>query len=1050
VARLGVTTVVAGALVVVPVAAPVSSAVSTPLSATWTGALASALGTYNKIYKLEDNGLYGGAAIALTFAGPILTTIFGSSGPTLQDVLDELNGIQDTLKQMQQQLADVSAQISESQAVEEADNCAELAAQVTDDVTTVQTAASAFDDYLDDLPQIRTSIDVAQAQNGQNTFVDDVIGSTASEVENTPLATAIDDIHNALVGGATDGIIAACGQAFFTAWQNDNLTAPAAGDDDPALWVDDRQYYQRITDLVQHYQVVESNAMFLLEQAVLIKVAQGWAPSSPTLTKDNADQICRLVSAETDPAGAVWCATLSDYGTTFYDQIVAEWEQAGVPYSDDKVMMSLGSDLTGVGRGTPSALWARDPTAAGGIPWATQKQAWSTRQTAATLDGVPGFMPALQADWDGLRIGYFLMHETVIPAMSPALQPFVNPDDTFRQSGTWPYQPFDMLATMQSVTATDGNPAFNSTAAGITQVWMPGQTGTADMSYISEFGNGVPLNAAKMLQFAGQSWIDPDVTDDLPASSMNPQPFYGDVGLSTRCMVLSPDGELCDSRDIGSWWTARMSAHYTVPTDGSGQGAYTASATYTVQPLNTGAGTFTANGTNSQCGDVPCPVHVQAATLPGWMADFTNTAGTVFTAPDVAAQVWPVAPLPSSTTDPSCTNSWGMPSRCGAAMAVWLAANIPNPAAQTPQSPIPTITPGTGGTVNCSAPAWTPATDTANAALVPGSQVTWTATVPGSTTVYTLQNAVTAGGGTVSPASVVTSSGDAAPTQLTLSCSYSAAYGDSLGTVGQAASRPTRMSLVNGNWVVDKASLKVAVTESGPDPTDGSLTSSVVVTNTGNVPVSAVTVTHVASGAAPLSVTWPHGTPTLAPGEKAVGTAKIDVRAAAVAVPSAVSITAPSAVPSTVSSRIASSVSSSSPGSTPASGTSSPVGPSGTRPSASSAAPSQPVASAGSMTTSGSSARLPLTSSTEQAVSSVGAGPEVRVLAVSVQATGRTPNEEAVAAAAAASASLPTPVPAAPELAATGAPLVAVLAAALLLATLGVGGMVAGRRRRSA
>jgi hypothetical protein len=1002
------TAVLAGGLVVAPVQAPVSSAATTPLEATWTAGLNSALGLASKLFG--DTPLGFGLNFAFTLAGPLLTTLLGQSGPSIQDVLDELDDIKNQLQGLQQQITDISDALDQSVVIAQLGECSDQGNLLFKDLTTIQQSTEDYQNYLSALQGVQDKDSAALAQAFQLDFANEALNGT-TDVKTAPLEVAIQDIHNLLIPGIanTDGIITTCAKAYFGQWQTAGAAAVSSvPSGTPGMWLDDRQYYTKITALVKYFQSIQAHAMQMLEQAALIKIAADWPARAPKITADNVADICRTAAAYTVTSASL-CNSMKKYAAQFHQQIVQEWQIAGVPYSDDNIVMSLGSDVTGVSKGVPSVLWVRSPTAQGGISWGQTPQSWSTKQTAAQFDSISGWSPAGQAEWDALRSSWTASHQNITMPKMAVRQPS-SYGDMYDLAGVQPYQPLDLLATMQNTPTIDGTSAFTSTAAGITQVWMPRETGTDDLSKLSAFSS--PVTGLQFSQYANilpdWGYEDGEVT-------------YGDVPLTVKCMVLSPDGVLCDSADVGSWWVARMEADYSIDSRDVATGNYTASASYSVNPLNTAAGNFSGSGTDSGClYRQPCGVGINsAAPLPGWMQGFTPATGPAYPGTDSPAYVWPAAQVP---TDAGCTTSWGVPTLCGSAMNAWLAANIPDPDAPVPSSAVPTITAGTGGAVSCSAPQWTPATDKSGASVVPTGQVSWTATVPGSATAYTLQNTVTAGGGgSVSPVSIVTSGGGTSPTAVTLTCGYSAAYQDSLASQGQTTSAATGLTLVDGNWVVDQAAVKIAVKQTDPDPTDGKVSSQVVLTNSGNVPVSVTSLTHQAPGAAPLQVTWPAGTGTLQPGQRAIGTAAIDYAVAH----HFQEVGAASAMAA---------------GTTPASaaGTTTTAGP--TRPTTAAATPV------------GVSTRVAPTEP-----STVAAGSSPITVAVQAAVIARTPNGRHVVATAAASESVPPPVvkattvppaAAAPELAATGLPAGIVAMVGVLLVVLGGAAALIGRRRR--
>ncbi|MBM9469350.1 DUF7507 domain-containing protein [Nakamurella leprariae] len=855
-----------------PIQTPVSSADTTdgtPLAATWTDSLASSTNVLSKVFNWSSTSLVGapGIELALTLAGPILTSILGDEGPDLQDVLDELDDLQDDLQQMQQELSTISTQILQDGVDTEVGDCDLQISELESYRSTIDEANEDYLAWITALQDVRTS-GTADAKNARDQFINSVIG-TDLLVFDTELANAIDTIHTSLTSQA--GIIQTCGQASMTTWKADNLPPATVGADSSGAWVDDREYYDGVTQVVQFWQIAESHALFLLQQAVLMKLGSEWPRHTDELTREDSQQICSLAVTAVPHLHSL-CTSMQSYGsTTAYGYLTAEWAAAGVPYTDDDVILSIGSSTTsGVPGSVPFTAWVRDPGSSG-IPWATTPQSWATTQTAATFDGIDNWLPAGSVQWEGLNSGYLATHTSVAPAEYPARGAWYTgsggSSDIYAGSNLPEYRQFDLLTTMQSVTTTDGA-AF--TTAGVDQVWMPNETASQPLNSWDIAAGTCCDNTNPGYGFP-PTWVTEGTA--LDASTHDANPFYGDTGLTVKCMVLTPDGVLCGDATVASWWVGQLQSSFSVVSSNFFTGNWTASGSFSVTPSSSTAGAFVASGLNAGCSPGPCGVGLNTMTsLPGWIVDFTSVDQVAFDAPDSPAAVWPASSVP---TDPSCLSNWGMPTRCGPAMQAWLAANVPNPNVTGPvASTGPTITDSPAGLV-CGAPTWAAPTDAGGAALVTGPTVTWTATGPDGTT-----SSATSTGTTPLPVSQLVTAAMDAPSALKVACSWTAWFADAAANVTHTTSESTPVALVSGAWVVEHAAVDVTLDAAHLE--DGRrATAKLTVTNTGNVPLHDVQVSHQPGTVGSPAMSWPGRTGALQPGETATGTAIVDRSATA-------------------------------------------------------------------------------------------------------------------------------------------------------------------------
>ncbi|WP_157970524.1 DUF7507 domain-containing protein [Nakamurella deserti] len=860
---------------------PPASADGLGLSTAWVTALQATGQSLNRFFN-NDKVLLGGGGIglALTLAAPVISGLLGApQGPSISDVLAQLDVIEDDLKQMETQLVDINKQVLDSEAVTEIGDCNIETNALKQYRTQVYEINESYQTWVTELAAVKVKTDLARVKAAQDDFIAAALGPDVTQVFGTPLATAADNIHASLLG--SDGIIATCGKAYLQTWLNSTAAgaAPTAvGADTVGAWADDRSYYTNMTQLVQFWQTVESHAVFLQQQAVLMKIGSKWPTTTTAPASDNPDGVCTAI---TNVADEQLCVSLLTYGKTNRSNLVDEWKSAGVPLTDDTVLLSLGTNVTGLkaadGDAIPTTAWLRDPKASG-IPWATTPQPWSASQTSATADGFT-WTPATGAQWQGLDDGYRASHPSAAPPVRPARTGNIctgdaqfsrcpNPQDMYTGSGVRPYAPLDILPLMQRVITSDQRGAF--TTAGVAHVWMPGESASPDLHPWRSDPNGTNYNTGPGLMFPGQFSVNQADNDFANLTERQyTYPYYNGPGLGTKCMVLSPDGVLCDPAVVSSWWAGQLTVSYGLTDWNVLTQNYSSQGSFAVTPSSTAVTAFAGSGSrgDNDCSGTTCGIGLDTVTgKPGWL---TTIAGV----PDDAATLWPAATVPDRATSPDCWTSWGVPTRCGAAMDAWLAANIPDPALPAPvATAVPVVGDGAAASsVSSTAPQWESQSSAAGGALVVAPTVSWTATTP---TGQIFTTTTPAGAPSISPGDLVTAAGWTGVTTLDVTATWTGWFADAAANRTGVSSDSTPVALVNGVWVVEKPSVDVAL-ETVQPAGSAQATSTVTVTNTGNVPLAAMDVSHDVPGGSDLTVTWPGETGSLAPGQTATGRATI-------------------------------------------------------------------------------------------------------------------------------------------------------------------------------
>lgn len=699
----------------------------------WLGGLNSSLGTAGQLFSVET----GPFNIAMSLAGPLISAIFGTGGgPGIEDVLDklqELDDIENKLDVMQNELVEIHENVLDVDLKVVMGTCTLQTVTLPDYIADLKTAQDTYSQVLTEIEEARKNgaSETPDLKHAINAFIRETMGGADQvDVVSSSMAHKIRSVHEHLVStGGRAGAIESCGAAYYEEWKLHQTSAASRGattEADRGVWLDDRQYYEPLQEVVRYWQTAEAQGMFLLQQASLMQAALEYTQADKlTLAPEDAASVCREAIEKKAGNARFVCNSALNFSNTVHDMIVDEWKQVGLPISNDQVVMSLGTDITGVTNGTAamdSLVWARKPSTFP-APWV--KGSWNDTVTPVTVDGIPGFAPATSPQWNTLQSAYVTSHTTVIPVVQTPVQKLTRAGtstSTWDIAGVKPFAPFDLLTLMRenTIPASDAH-AFDTT--GVDLVWIPNETATRDIS-----AWWTTTEDHKRFGFTDKLTFAPSAETGFYTRYAD---FYWmtDTGLSVKCMVAPVDGLLCGDETIASWFIARQKADWSNPTK-----------VFTVTPSSSVLGDFQSSSTRAvRCESwrasamvypTGCEYQLDGGVskAPAWLAPLTLKNGTSYDVPSGQQTLWPVAALPTSCPK----TSWGVPTRCGSSMDAWLKANIPNP--KTP-GPLPaaalTISPTPGG-AQCPVPAWAPNTSESGIAVETGD-VTWTAWAPDGT-----------------------------------------------------------------------------------------------------------------------------------------------------------------------------------------------------------------------------------------------------------------------------------------------------------------------------
>ncbi|RFA13630.1 hypothetical protein B7R22_13340 [Subtercola boreus] len=723
--------VVVGTGGVVAAPAPQAQAATSVVSSTntWIKTITSVLGPAGKVFGFDTAPL----DLAAAFIGPLLSIILGDDGgqpkgPQIQDVLDrleQLNDIENKIDMLHDDLATIQSQILDTDQHVLMGTCTVQTTQLNAYLTKLQSAQSKYKTMLERVEDLRAhGGDGGELQLAVNEFVDYSLGDAGrTAVVGTPLGDGVMSVNTALLTtGGGPGLIKSCGEAYLAAWRNGQAHA---GADDAGRWLDDRTYYEPLQNLVEFWQTASAQGAFLVEEAALLKSARTWVGDGNALAPEDQASVCKLALSATGSTTSAKtraiCRDGSVFMQTFYNGLAAEWREVGMPLSNDDMVLSPGSDVTGVvynNRVVPSTLWARNPST---FPASWTSGTWTTSATPVTVDSIPGFAPATESQWLDLSSGYAATHPSNQPAVAKPFNSWDAQKNPYKAAEVTPFAPVDVLAQMRNsvqpgAPAADGTPTtthlFDLT--GVTSAWIPNQTASHTFPM---FVGREPFELGK----ADGLTFPPSSFQDGFNQAGQSDYVYDDNGLAVKCFVAPVDGVVCNDT-VGSWFIARESSEYNY---------LEAFQAFSVIPGATETGRLViASYPDSGCFGIPseCAWRVTSIDhtydLPSWLAPFTTKSGQKYEGdPTAKATLWPVAAVPKECG----TTSWGVPTQCRASIDAWLKATIPNPS-------IPGPVATSAATVSdhdftdrayCEVPSWQPNASEAGVAITTG-EVTWT------------------------------------------------------------------------------------------------------------------------------------------------------------------------------------------------------------------------------------------------------------------------------------------------------------------------------------
>jgi hypothetical protein len=804
VATTVVAAVIGAALVVAPAQSSPAQAAWEKNAPAWTSAMNSSLATLSKAFGWEKTFFGPAGNIALAILGPLIASVLGTGEPGISDVMNELDDIEHEIDRMEQSLDRIERDVLQVDIDVLMGTCNVETSQLSSYMTILQEAQEDYAKILEVVSEMKPDDNGAVFEQYVNDFIDTTMG-THNVVGSTPMATQIRDVHNALVStNGYKGIIEVCGQAYLQDWRTSVATQIATTDKDVAgVWLDDQQYYDRMVELVQFWQTAEAQGSFLLQQAALVKATAEYVGVA-TLDIDDSENVC--YNAKQDPAQAaatVLCDSGYAFGKTLYADFLHEWQQAGVPYSDDQVVMSLGSDVTGYldpnKVSVPSTVWARTPDSVG-ASWSTGT--WDTHATPVSYLGLP-MGAATGAQWTALGQSYEASHPAHL-ARTPAFQSPWRPSysQPFAVTGVPEYKPVDVLGLMGSVTTAVGEPtAFDPT--GVRMVWIPQETverqnidyGSLHWENVWQYTYYTDFPATAFPPSVVQSNVTFDEGSSFHHYILT---YYADSPVTLRCSVMPVDGVLCDKGTVAGWWTVRQTTDITVPSINDFTGNYTGVGTYTVTPTDSTLGTFTGTGTDKSCtGGEPCGIlfNDSIGAMPPWVESFAPTVGQAGGGPLTEETIWPAANVATEADCGASAHSiWGVPSRCGQAFDGWATAYIPDPTKTGPEiAAEPAVTAGAAGQAVCVAPEWN--ADDPSTIVYDDAQ--WTIVTPTGAT----HTQTSAHGTAADLAALVKTAGYTDLSSLQVSCTETGHVKD-VANRTTAASSPVTAELVDGVWTV--------------------------------------------------------------------------------------------------------------------------------------------------------------------------------------------------------------------------------------------------------
>ncbi|KTR93227.1 hypothetical protein NS220_13270 [Microbacterium testaceum] len=809
---------------------------------TWTSSLSSTLGIASNVFGFDKSAMWllGGSALAV--AGPLLAAALGSGGPGVSDVLDELDGVEHQLTVVQQSIDKVQTEVESTNVNTLMGTCTAQTARLQSLRGVVETSETLYSRFVAQTKRVGDEASAARMKEAAENFIRVALGSVGqSDVAGTELGRAITQAHLELSSsGGGSGIIDTCGKAYLEEWWSKNASDSARTSMDATAagaWVDDRAYFERLQAMVVYWQTVMGQGAYLLQQASLLQAALYTAGSLPAgTTAMDAAAPCYLASKAKNAVKALTlCESGAAYMADLSGKIAREWRQVGVPYTDEEVVLALGSGVTRVpradGSAVPSTLWVRDPTTyPGGSsgPW-TQGDLVTT-----TFRDWTGWKPASATQWSDLSQTYVRTHGSFAAAEVTPRQVWGVQKEAFssarwnqfeytktalgptapsssQMKGTAKFAPVDVLQKMSSVHDTVGAPLFAADSTG-TLAWIPTEQTTPwffwETVQLKEFAPGVQR---------GLTVAPGELASFRPPTLTTVWAYQREKGLGLRCFVAPQDGVVCGDT-VAPWWIARQNVDYRIVSSNWWTHNWTSGMAVDVVPLWSGLGTFRASGTNVDCHNsfgVSCgtPFNVSIE-MPEWMQSFQSEARGWQEPPVRAGTLWPALAVPTTA---GCTTGWGVPTRCGSAFDHWVTNTLPAAGAAGPQPTSDAWVSSTApGRVSCNDPSWQRQTSSTGAGLV-HRDTRWTAIAPDGSSAELFSPA----GTDVALADLVSAGGwTTTPPRLSLVCTLTTAFADAAGTISTLLSSPATAERSGDVWTVVDGRGGIDDPDA-PEPTDG-------------------------------------------------------------------------------------------------------------------------------------------------------------------------------------------------------------------------------------
>lgn len=734
--------VLAGAVIVAGnvVAAPAPAQAAWEDDAqSWIASMQTGLGWAEGLFGLKT----GPWNTALSIASPLISAIFGgSSAPSIGDVLErlkQLDDIEHKIDQVQNSLVTIEAEIATVGQDVLTGTCAVQASRPRDYLTKLAAANDAYANVVDKIDEVRVgTADEDDLKVAINSFIAYTTGeSEAILPDHSAFAESLRSVHADMgTTGGVAGIIQSCGRAYLNDWKIGNTSAAAlSGMPSTAhgAWLDDRDYYDPLQKLVSFWQTAVAQGTYLHQQASLMRVSRDYVTAHGPLSVEDSARVCALAKTNGPAMARATCEGGLTLAKTIYNGFAAEWREVGVPISDTNVVMSMGTDVTGLSYqpttpraagvpadepllsdgapvGVASRVWARDPST---FPAAWTTGTWSTTAGAVSAYGIDGFVPAGSQQWSDLSNGYRATHPTVqTTAREEAMR--WRSGSGWQNSGVAPFAPLDILTTMKDSVSpapagTDPSHAF--TVKADTSAWMPNEAASQNFpmwrSPIPEWSRGTGLSFPH-----SRLWMTVDFAPRV----------LDDAKMSVKCFVATQDGAVCHE-SVGSWWVNRLSI----------EGAMSVQNAYRVTPVNPDIDSMVMIDRKRECRGQP-NIDEECATIidamystrgesfsqgaPSWLAAIDAANGEHYEGDPAATRtLWPSAPVPDCAL-----TTWGAKTRCGPALEAWITSHVPNPSLSGPVATTDvTVDRAADGTAVCVAPAWN------TSSIMQYGDVAWTA-----------------------------------------------------------------------------------------------------------------------------------------------------------------------------------------------------------------------------------------------------------------------------------------------------------------------------------